>query len=72
MAYTTADLEFAHRHVFHGESMVLHQQSIIDDSGTDDADRQIAEAWLQVFKTGLAKYITERDRIAEELATRFP
>ena len=72
MAYTTADLEFAQSHVSHGESMVLHQQSIIDDCGCDDAARQIAEAWLKVFKSGLAKHVAERDRIAEELATRFP
>lgn len=68
----TADLEFAQRHVAHGESMVLHQQSIIDDSGTDGADRRIAKAWLEVFRSGLAKHIAERDRIAEELATHFP
>ncbi|WP_164919694.1 hypothetical protein [Hansschlegelia zhihuaiae] len=72
MGYTPADLEQAQRHVSHGERLVQHQQSIVDDGGVDDAERRAAEGWLVFFKTGLAKHVAERDKIASELATRFP
>ncbi|WP_206659599.1 hypothetical protein [Hansschlegelia zhihuaiae] len=72
MPRTTDDLVFAQRHVSHGESMVKAQQSIIDSGLLSNDDQRTAEAWLAVFKAGLEKHIAERDKIVEELATRFP
>jgi hypothetical protein len=72
MGYTKADLEQAQRHVSHGESMVRHQQLIVDGDSLGQPERSAAEAWLEVFRAGLAKHVAERDKIVKDLAARFP
>lgn len=72
MTHTAEDLVFAQRHVSHGERMVEAQQALIDGGLLSDNDQRTAEAWLAVFKAGLAKHIGNRDKIVEALAARFP
>lgn len=72
MVYTEDDLEQAQRHVSHGESMVRHQQLIVDGDSLGPSEHSAAKAWLEMFRAGLAKHVAQRDKIAEDLAARFP